>query len=142
MEETLVIIKPDAYKAGLSGEIIKRYEYNDLKIRALKLVELDENIVCEHYKEHLGKSYYDKLIKFMLSAPCIVMVLSGENAIEKVRAINGATDPKKASKGTIRADFAQDVTYNIVHASDGKKNARREIELFFKYEELKCIRGE
>ena len=78
----------------------------------------------------------------MLSAPCIVMVLSGENAIEKVRAINGATDPKKASKGTIRADFAQDVTYNIVHASDGKENARREIELFFKYEELKCIRGE
>lgn len=98
MEETLVIIKPDAYKAGLSGEIIKRYEDNDLKIRALKLVELDENIVCEHYKEHLGKSYYDKLIKFMLSAPCIVMVLSGENAIEKVRAINGATDPKKPLK--------------------------------------------
>ena len=131
MEETLVIIKPDAYKAGLSGEIIKRYEDNDLKIRALKLVELDENIVCEHYKEHLGKSYYDKLIKFMLSAPCIVMVLSGENAIEKVRAINGATDPKKAEPGTIRADFADSIDANAVHGSDAPETAAVEIAFFF-----------
>lgn len=141
VEYTLVIIKPDGFIAGLSGEIIKRYEDSGLKIKALKLVEMDKHIVCEHYKEHFGKNYYDKLIAFMLSAPCIVMVLGGENAIEKVRAINGATDPKKAQKGTIRGDYAQDVTYNIVHASDGKETAKREIELFFSQEELKYIMG-
>lgn len=136
MESTLILIKPDAFGKGYTGNILQRYEAQGLKIQAIKLMRMTPALAQKHYAEHVGKAFYPPLVEFMTSAPLVALVLAGEGAIAKVRALNGATDPKKAAPGTIRADFAQSTTYNAVHASDGPESAQREIQIFFQENEI------
>ena len=131
MERTFVAVKPDGVKRGLIGELISRFERKGYKIVALKMIHPTEEITAKHYAEHIGKPFYENLVKFMTAEPLIAMVLSGENAIARVREVNGATNPEKAAEGTIRKLFAESVTKNAVHASDSIENAKREIAIFF-----------
>lgn len=131
MEKTLVLIKPDAFGKNHTGEILKIYEDAGLKIVAAKVMQMDKKIAAIHYAEHVEKPFYPELVEFMTSAPLMALVLGGENAISKVREINGATNPAKAAEGTIRKLFAESVTKNAVHASDSPENAAREIKIFF-----------
>jgi len=131
MEKTLVLIKPDAFGKNHCGDILKRYEDEGLKIVAAKVMQMDKKIAAIHYAEHVEKPFYPDLVEFMTSAPLMALVLGGENAIERVRKINGATNPAKADEGTIRKLFAESVTKNAVHASDSPESAAREIKIFF-----------
>lgn len=131
LENTLVLIKPDAFGKHYTGEIIKRYEANGLSLLALKLMRMTPELAARHYAEHIGKPFYSALVEFMVSGPLVAMVLGGENAIAKVRELHGATDPKEAKAGTIRADFAESKSLNAVHASDSMESAEREIQIFF-----------
>ena len=131
MEKTLVLIKPDAFGKNHTGDILKRYEDEGLKIVAAKVMQMDKKIAAIHYVEHVEKPFYTDLVEFMTSAPLMALVLGGENAIERVRKINGATNPAKADEGTIRKLFAESVTKNAVHASDSPESAAREIKIFF-----------
>ncbi len=136
MERTLVILKPDAVQRGLIGEIIGRLERRGLKIVAMKMVQLTEEIARRHYAIHEGKPFFEGLIRYITSAPVVLMVLEGPRAIETVRLTMGATDPIKATPGTIRADLALTVDRNLVHGSDGPETAAAEIALFFREDEL------
>ena len=131
IQRTLSIIKPDAVAKNLIGEIISRFETNDLKIIAAKLITLTDSEAGGFYAEHEGKSFYSDLIAFMTSGPVFIQVLEGEDAISKNRELMGNTDPSKADAGTIRADFAQTIDANAVHGSDSEKSANREIAFFF-----------
>ena len=131
MEKTLVLIKPDAFGKNHTGEILKIYEAAGLKIVAAKVMQMDKKIAAIHYAEHVEKPFYPDLVEFMTSAPLMALVLGGENAIERVRKINGATNPAKAAEGTIRKLYAESVTKNAVHASDSPESAAREIKIFF-----------
>lgn len=131
MEKTLVLIKPDAFGKNHTGDILKRYEEEGLKIVAAKVMQMDKKIAAIHYAEHVGKAFYPDLVEFMTSAPLMALVLGGDNAVSKVREINGATNPAKAAEGTIRKLYAESVTKNAVHASDSPENAAREIKIFF-----------
>lgn len=130
------MIKPDGVQRGLVGEIITRFEKKGLKIIALKLIKVTEQLAKDHYQEHEGKSFYSGLIRYITSGPVVVMVLAGRNVIKEVRKINGATNPLDALPGTIRGDFAQDVGRNVVHGSDSVKSAQREIAIYFSPNEL------
>ena len=136
MEKTLVLIKPDAFSKHYSGDIIKRYEQEGLRIVAMKLLQMDERLASIHYAEHIGRPYYSDLTGFMTSGPIIAMVLEGENAIKKVRALNGKTNPAEAEEGTIRKQFATASNRNAVHASDSPESAQREIHIFFNETEI------
>lgn len=136
LEKTLVLIKPDAFRKHYSGEIIKRYEDEGLKILAMKLMKMDEKIASKHYAEHIGRPYYDDLMGFMTSGPIIAMVLEGEDAIANVRRINGKTNPAQADEGTIRKLYAESGSRNAVHASDSPESATREISIFFNAQEI------
>ncbi len=131
MEKTLILIKPDAFGKGHTGDILKRYEDEGFKIIAAKVMQMDEKIAAIHYAEHIGKNFYGDLVEFMTSAPLMALVLGGENVIQRVREINGATNPAKADEGTIRKLYAEGVTKNAVHASDSPASAAREIPIFF-----------
>lgn len=131
MERTLSIIKPDGVKKGLIGEIIKRFDRNGFKLRAMKMLHISKKDAERFYAIHKGKAFFESLTTFMSSDPIVVMVLESENAILKNREIMGATDPAKADAGTIRRDFAHNVEQNIVHGSDGPETARTEIAFFF-----------
>lgn len=131
MEKTLVLIKPDAFGKNHTGDILKIYESAGLKIVAAKVMQMDKKIAALHYAEHVEKSFYPDLVEFMTGAPLMALVLGGENAIEKVRKLNGATNPAKADEGTIRKLYAENVTKNAVHASDSAESAAREIKIFF-----------
>lgn len=135
-EKTLVLIKPDAFAKHYSGDIIKRYEQEGFRIVALKQLKMDERLASIHYAEHIGRPYYDDLVGFMTSAPILAMVLEGENAIARVREINGKTNPKEAAEGTIRKLFATSGSRNAVHASDSPESAAREIHIFFNETEI------
>ena len=136
IERTLSIIKPDATSRNIIGKIISRFEENDLKIVAAKLIKLDKAKAGGFYAEHDGKSFYQKLIEYMTSAPVLVQVLEGESAIAKNRELMGATNPQDAVPGTIRADFAESIDANAVHGSDSESSAVREINYFFEPEEI------
>ncbi|MDD6217827.1 MAG: nucleoside-diphosphate kinase [Selenomonadaceae bacterium] len=136
MEKTLVLIKPDAFRKHYSGDIIKHYENEGLKILAMKLMKMDEKIASKHYAEHIGRPYYDDLMGFMTSGPIIAMVLEGEDAIANVRRINGKTNPAEADEGTIRKLYAESGSRNAVHASDSPESAAREIAIFFNASEI------
>ena len=131
IQRTLSIIKPDAVAKNVIGEIISRFEKNNLKIIAAKLITLSAPDAGGFYAEHKGKPFYDDLIEFMTSGPVFIQVLEGEDAISKNRELMGNTDPSKADPGTIRADFAQTIDANAVHGSDSEKSAEREIAFFF-----------
>ena len=131
IQRTLSIIKPDAVAKNVIGEIISRFEKNNLIIIAAKLNTLSASDAGGFYAEHKGKPFYDDLIEFMTSGPVFIQVLEGEDAISKNRELMGNTDPSKADLGTIRADFAQTIDANAVHGSDSEKSAEREIAFFF-----------
>jgi len=131
MERTLVIIKPDAVKDKHIGEIINRFEKQGFEIIAMKMLQMTEDEAENFYYIHRGKEFFEQLIKFMTSGPCVLMVIQGKNIIKKVRDFIGATDPKKAEKGTIRADFGSSITENAVHASDSLESAKFEVNFFF-----------
>ncbi len=131
MEQTLSIIKPDAVKKGVIGKIIDRFESNGLRIAAMKKIQLSEAEAGGFYAEHKERPFFGDLVSFMTSGPVVVMVLEGEGAISKNRDLMGATNPKEAAEGTIRADFAESIDANAVHGSDSKQSAEREIKYFF-----------
>lgn len=131
MERSLVLIKPDAVEKNLIGRIIDSYEEADLKVVALKMGKVTKEVAGKHYKEHQGKTFYDELIKYITRGPLCALIIEGENAIKKVRGINGATDPSKAEDGTIRKLYAESKTENCVHASDSIESANREISIWF-----------
>lgn len=131
MERTFVMVKPDGVQRGLIGEIIKRFEKRGIKIVATKLIHISKELAKEHYKEHIGKKFYETLVNYITSGPCVPMVVEGKNAINMVRTIVGATNPQDAETGTIRGDFGQEIGRNIIHASDSPISAKREISLFF-----------
>ena len=131
VERTLSIIKPDAVAKNVIGQIYARFEGAGLKIVAARMMQLSEREAEGFYAVHRERPFFRDLVKFMVSGPVMVQVLEGENAIAKNRDLMGATDPKKAAKGTIRADFAESIDANAVHGSDGPDTARAEIGYFF-----------
>lgn len=131
VERTLVLIKPDAVRRGLIGEILGRFERKGLRIEAMVLRTMDAELADQHYAEHLDKEFYPTLKEFMTSGPLVAMVLAGDQAIEVVRGMIGATDGRLAASGTIRGDFSLSNRENLVHASDSVDSAKREINLWF-----------
>ena len=136
VERTLSIIKPDAVAKNIIGQIYDRFEKAGLKIIAAKMLHLTQDQAEGFYAIHKERPFFNDLVAFMTSGPVVVQVLEGENAIAKNREVMGATDPKVAEPGTIRADFAESIDENAVHGSDGSDTAKTEIEFFFKPEEL------
>jgi len=136
MEQTLSIIKPDAVKKGVIGKIIDRFESNGLRVAAIKKLQLTEQDAKEFYGVHKDRPFFKDLVEFMTSGPVVVSVLEGENAVAKNRELMGATNPKEAEAGTIRADFADSIDANAVHGSDSLENAKIEIEFFFARREI------
>ncbi|MGB4440582.1 MAG: nucleoside-diphosphate kinase [Sedimentibacter sp.] len=131
MEKTLVLIKPDAVKRKLMGEIISIYEKNDLHITAIKIIKPSEETAKLHYFEHKDKPFFLELVRFITSGEVCAIIIEGENVIGKVRKINGATDPSIAEEGTIRRRFALSKSENCVHSSDSKESAEREMKIWF-----------
>ncbi len=131
MDRTLILVKPDAFARGLTGEIIARFERKGLKIVALQHMTLDEATAKQHYAEHEGKPFFGELVEFITSGPLVAMVLEGEQAIAAARQVIGATNPIEASPGSIRGDFAIAVGQNMVHGSDSVESGKREAALFF-----------
>ena len=136
MEKSLVLIKPDAVQRGLAGEIISRLEKKGLKIVAMKMLRMDGALAQRHYAVHTGKAFFNDLVDFITSGPVIAVVFQGRNAVEVIRQVMGATDPAKASSGTIRGDFGIDIGHNLMHGSDSLDNASGEIDLFFSAEQI------
>jgi nucleoside-diphosphate kinase len=130
-ERTLVLIKPDAMRRGLAGEILSRFERQGLELRAVKLLQVNLPLAEEHYAEHAGKPFYGELVEFITSGPTLAVVLEGEGAIAGVRATMGATNPADATPGSIRGDLALSMPDNLVHGSDSPESAAREIALWF-----------
>lgn len=140
IEQTLSIVKPDAVAKNVIGQIISRFENKGLRVVAAKMLQLTKAQAEEFYGVHKERGFFNDLVSFMISGPVFVQVLEGENAIAKNREIMGATDPKQAAAGTIRADFADSIDANAVHGSDSAENARTEIRFFFEPNEV-CSRG-
>jgi nucleoside-diphosphate kinase len=131
MDRTLILVKPDAFARGLTGEIIARFERKGLRIAALEYRRLDREIAERHYAEHEGKPFFGELVEFITSGPLVAMVLEGHEAVTAARQAIGATNPLEAAPGSIRGDFALEIGQNMVHGSDSPESAKREAELFF-----------
>ena len=131
VERTLVLIKPDAVRRGLAGEILRRFEQRGLEIREARLLTVDRGLAEEHYAEHAEKPFFGELVDFITSGPTLALVLEGEGAIATVRTTMGATNPADAGPGTIRGDLALSMPDNLVHGSDSPESAAREISLWF-----------
>lgn len=136
MEQTLSIIKPDAVKKNVVGKILDRFESNGLRIAATKKVQLSKADAESFYAVHSQRGFFGELVAFMISGPVVITVLEGENAVQKNRDLMGATNPKEAAAGTIRADFADSIDANAVHGSDSLENAANEIAFFFAAREI------
>ena len=130
-ERTLILIKPDAMRRGLAGEILRRFELRGLELKEARLVEVDRELAEKHYAEHAEKPFYGELIEFITSGPTLALVVAGEGAIATVRTTMGATNPADAGPGTIRGDLALSMPDNLVHGSDSPESAAREIALWF-----------
>ena len=131
MDKTLILVKPDAFTRGLTGEIIARFERKGLKIASLKYMQMDRDLAQRHYAEHEGKPFFGELVEFITSGPLVAMVLEGYEAVVAARQVIGATNPLEAAPGSIRGDFALEVGQNMVHGSDSNESAEREAKLFF-----------
>jgi nucleoside-diphosphate kinase len=131
VERTLVLIKPDAVRRGLVGEVIGRLERKGLSIEALELRRMDPDLADRHYAEHVEKAFYPALKAFMTAGPLVAMIVAGDTAVEVVRGLVGATDGRKAAPGTIRGDLSLSTQENLVHASDSTDSAKRELALWF-----------
>jgi nucleoside-diphosphate kinase len=131
MDRTLILVKPDAFARGLTGEIIARFERKGLRIVALQHMTMNDDLARRHYAEHEGKPFFGELVGFITSGPLVAMVLEGEEAVRAARQVIGATNPLEAEPGSIRGEFAIAVGQNMVHGSDSPESAKREAELFF-----------
>lgn len=131
MEQTLILLKPDAVQRGLIGPILTRLEARGLKIAALRLLQMDEALAARHYAAHVGKGFYPGLVSFITSGPIVAAVLEGPNAVATVRNTMGATNPSASAPGTIRGDFGVDIGRNLIHGSDSVESAATEIALYF-----------
>jgi nucleoside-diphosphate kinase len=131
LERTLSIIKPDGVKKNVIGKVLSRFEDAGLKIVAAKMLQLDDSLAGSFYEVHKERPFYKDLVEFMTSGPVLVSVLEGENAVQLNRDLMGATNPKEAKEGTIRADFAESIDANTVHGSDSLENAKTEVNFFF-----------
>ena len=130
-QQTFVMVKPDGVRRRLVGEVIRRIEAKGYDIREMKLMTVDESLAKKHYAEHVDKPFFDELVAFVTSGPSVAMVVEGADAVAGLRQIMGATNPLDATPGSIRGDFATEITQNIVHGSDSPESAEREINLFF-----------
>lgn len=130
-ERSLVLVKPEAFRRGLTGEVLRRIEAKGYVLAALRVVTPTREMLAEHYAEHEGKPFYPDLIEFITSGPLVAIVAEGENAIAAFRQLAGATDPIKAETGSIRGDFATVMNRNIVHGSDSPESGEREAKIFF-----------
>ena len=131
MERTLILVKPDAFARGLTGEILARFERKGLRIVAMQHMTMDRALAEQHYAEHQGKGFYEELVSFITSGPLVALVLEGDSAVVAARQIIGATNPLEATTGSIRGDFAIEVGQNMVHGSDSPESGQREVALFF-----------
>ena len=131
MDRTLILVKPDAFARGLTGEIIARFERKGLKLAALKLMTTPRETAETHYAEHADKPFFGELVDFITSAPLVAMILEGDQAVPAARQVIGATNPLEANTGSIRGDFAVQVGQNMVHGSDSPESAEREIGIWF-----------
>ena len=131
MSRTLILVKPDAFERGLTGEIIARFESKGLRIAAMRQLTADEAIANEHYAEHTEKPFFPELVDFITGGPLVAIVLEGNEAVPAARQLIGATNPLEAAPGSIRGDFATEVTFNLVHGSDSDESAEREIGIWF-----------
>jgi nucleoside-diphosphate kinase len=131
MDRTLILVKPDAFARGLTGEIIARFERKGLRLVALKHMQMDTDLASRHYAEHEGKPFFGELVDFITSGPLVALVLEGYEAVVAARQVIGATNPLEAGPGSIRGDFALEVGQNMVHGSDSNESAERETKLFF-----------
>jgi nucleoside-diphosphate kinase len=131
MDRTLILVKPDAFARGLTGEIIARFERKGLTLVALRQMQVGEDLAKQHYAEHDGKPFFGELVEFITSGPLVAMVLEGNDAVKAARQVIGATNPLEAATGSIRGDFATEVGRNMVHGSDSAESAAREAGLFF-----------
>ena len=136
MQRTLVLVKPDGVQRGLVGTIIGRLEQRGLKLIALKMMQITDELAAQHYAEHQAKPFYDGLIAFITSGPVVAMIWEGREAVTVVRSLMGSTDPLKAAPGTIRGDLALDLGMNLIHGSDSPARAEAEMALFFSDREL------
>ena len=130
-ERTLILVKPDAFERGLTGEVIARFERKGLDLVALTLMQANEPLAQVHYEEHTDKPFFGELVDFITKGPLVAMILEGANAINAARQVIGATDPLGADAGSIRGEFATEVTFNLVHGSDSPESAEREIGIWF-----------
>ncbi len=136
IQRTLVLCKPDAVQRGLVGRIVSRFEDKGLKIVGMKMLTVGEALAHEHYQEHAEKPFFAELVSFITSSPIVALAIEGDNAVEVVRGLMGATNPQNAAPGTIRGDFGLNLTKNLVHGSDSVASATRELALFFTDDEL------
>ena len=136
MQKTLVLLKPDALQRCLVGEIISRIERRGLKLVAMKMLYMDEELAKRHYQIHKDKSFFQGLVKYITSGPIIAAIFEGENAVEIVRRTMGETDPPQALPGTIRGDLALDIGRNLIHGSDSEQTAKEEVDIFFSKDEI------
>lgn len=136
VEKTFIMIKPDGVQRGLIGQVIQRFEQKGLQLIAAKLMHIPKELAEQHYGEHKEKPFFGELVDFITSGPVMAMVWQGENAIKVAREMMGKTNPAEAAPGTVRGDFGLQVSMNVIHGSDSPESAEREINLFFKQEEL------
>jgi nucleoside-diphosphate kinase len=130
-DRTLILVKPDAFERSLTGEVISRFERKGLQLSALRLMRVDVDLARRHYAEHAEKPFFGELVDFITRGPLVAMVLEGTSAVEAARQVIGATNPLEAAPGSIRGDFATEITFNLVHGSDSAESAAREIGIFF-----------
>ncbi len=142
MERSLILVKPDAVARGLSGAILSRLEASGLKMIALKMMQIDEDLAVRHYAAHREKPFFAGLIKYITSAPVVAAVFEGDNAVARIRELMGPTNPAKAEPGTLRRDFGIDIEHNAIHGSDSVETAQTEIRLFFNDRELVTYKRE
>jgi nucleoside-diphosphate kinase len=128
---TLVLVKPDAFERGMTGEVLRRFEAKGLRIAALRLTHADEEIANRHYAEHTDKPFFGELVEFITRGPLVAAVFEGHEAVAAARQLIGATEPLEAAPGSIRGDYGLEVTFNMVHGSDSDESAAREIEIWF-----------
>jgi nucleoside-diphosphate kinase len=131
VSRTLILVKPDAFERGLTGEVMTRFEHKGLRPVAIKLMQADEEIANRHYAEHVDKPFFAELVSFITGGPLVAMVLEGNEAVTAARQVIGATNPLEAAPGSIRGDYATEVTFNLVHGSDSDASAEREISIWF-----------
>jgi nucleoside-diphosphate kinase len=131
MDRTLILVKPDAFERGLTGEVIARFERKGLRIAALQHMTVTRDLAEKHYAEHVDKPFFGEFVSFITRGPLVAFVLEGHEAVAAARQVIGATNPLEAAPGSLRGDFGLEVTYNMVHGSDSDESAQREIQLWF-----------